>query len=171
MKQELSPPELFLRELLIEVRNSNIHGKGIYAKNNIKKGTKVIEYIGEIISKKEGDKKAEIQYKLSKENNIKGAVYVFELNDKQDIDGNVEDNIARFINHSCNPNCTYKIENSHIWIVSIREIKKGEEITYDYGYDIEDYKDHPCKCGSLNCIGYIIGNEYRDEFKKTISEL
>ena len=153
---------------LFEVRSSKIHGKGIYAKIDIKKDIKVIEYIGENISKEVGNIRAEEQYKKSMENNNNGAVYVFELNDKYDIDGNVEHNIARFTNHSCNPNCKYKIENNHIWIISIKDIKKGEEITYDYDYDPEDYINHPCKCNSENCIGFIIGKEYRDEFVKNI---
>jgi len=168
MKQELLPLKQLDKEPLIVVKNSKIHSKGMYAKTDIKKGTKIIEYTGEVISKEEGDIRAEEQYKLSKKNKENGAVYVFELNKKFDIDGNVEHNIARFLNHSCNPNCKYKIENNHIWIISIKDIKKSEEITYDYGYDLVDYKDHPCKCNSENCIGFIIGKKYRNQFKRTV---
>jgi len=117
-----------------------------------------------------GNIRAEEQYKLSKKNKQNGAVYVFELNNKYDIDGCVKYNTARFINHSCEPNSRYKQERLRIWIVALRNIKKGEEITYDYGYDMEDYKDHPCRCSSKKCIGYIIGKKYRKEFKKIVNK-
>lgn len=147
------------------VRNSKIHGKGVFANKDIPKGRKIIEYVGKIVSTKEGDKISEEQYKKSKKTG-KGAVYVFELNKKQDIDGNVSWNPARFINYSCSPNCKYKFIGNHIWIVSAREIPKGEELSYDYGYDLEDYQDHKCKCNSKNCLGYIIGKRYRKKFER-----
>jgi uncharacterized protein len=150
----------------IIVKKSKIHNNGVFAKKDIKKGTKVIEYVGEIVTSEVGNKRAEQQYKLSKRNRENGAVYVFELNNKYDIDGCFKYNTARFINHSCEPNCKYKQEKLRIWIVAIRNIKKGEEISYDYGYDLEDYKNHRCKCGKKTCIGYIIGKKYKKEFEK-----
>ncbi|MGY4884804.1 MAG: SET domain-containing protein [Nanobdellota archaeon] len=146
------------------VRNSRVHGKGVFARKDIPKGTSIIEYVGKIVSSKEGEKIYEEQLKKSRETGS-GAVYIFQLNRKQDIDGNVPWNPARFINHSCEPNCKYKIIDNHIWIISLRDIKKGEELSYDYGYDLEDYHEHPCKCSSKNCIGYIIGKRYRKKFK------
>ncbi|MDD5193140.1 MAG: SET domain-containing protein-lysine N-methyltransferase [Candidatus Nanoarchaeia archaeon] len=151
----------------IKIKNSKIHGKGVYAKQDIKKKTKVIEYVGEIISKKEGDRRADLQFDEAKKNKEKGAVYVFELDKENDLDGDVSYNPAKYINHSCNPNCKVSIRNKRIWIKAIKNIKKGEEINYDYGYELDnDYKDHPCKCGSKNCIGYIIGKDYWKKFKK-----
>jgi len=154
---------------LYGVKNSGIHGKGIFARTNIKKGIKIIEYIGEKISKKEGDKRSEEQYEKAMKTG-KGAVYVFELNKTQDLDGDVPWNPARFINHSCNPNCKVSIRKDRIWIFSIKNIKKGQELSYDYGYDLEDYHEHPCKCGSKNCMGYIIGEENRKKFEKLLEK-
>jgi len=166
MKQKI--PKTNTKYILI--KNSKIHGKGIYAKKNIKKGTKIIEYIGEIISKDEGYKRAGDQYKLSKKNKNLGAVYVFELNKKYDLDGSFKYNLARFINHSCNPNSKYKQKGLRIWIVAKNNIKKGEEISYDYGYDLKEYKNHKCKCGSKKCIGYIIGKNFKKDLKKLINK-
>ena len=147
------------------VKSSNIHGKGVFAARNIPKDKKIIEYVGKIVSSKEGDIIAERQFEKSKRTGS-GSVYVFELNSKHDINGNVSWNPTKYINYSCNPNCKYKFINNHIWIASLREIKKGEELSYDYGYDLEDYQDHKCKCGSKNCLGYIIGKYYRKKFER-----
>jgi SET domain-containing protein len=151
--------------LLYIVRNSRVHGKGVFARKDIPKGTKIIEYVGNIVSSKEGLRIYEEQLKKSKETGV-GAVYIFQLNRKQDIDGDVPWNPAKYINHSCNPNCKYKIINNHIWIFSIRDIKKGEELNYDYDYDLDNYQDHLCKCNSKDCLGFIIGKRYRKKFKK-----
>lgn len=147
------------------VRNSSIHGKGVYAKRDIPKGTRIIEYVGRIVSSKEGERIAQEHYEKHKKTGG-GAVYIFELNKKQDIDGDVSWNQAKYINYSCEPNCRYKIIDNHIWIISLKDIKKGEELSYDYGYDLQDYKDHPCKCNSKNCLGYIIGKRYRKKFER-----
>jgi hypothetical protein len=154
---------------LYEIKSSNLHGNGIFAAKDIPKGMQIIEYVGNIVSKKEGDKIYEEQYEKSKTTGL-GAVYIFELNKKEDIDGNVSWNPARFINHSCNPNCKYKIIDNHIWIISIRDIKKGEELNYDYGYDLIGYENHPCRCGSKNCLGYIIGKRYRNKFAGLVKD-
>ena len=151
---------------LIECKNSGIHCTGVYTKEDIPKATKIIEYVGELISKEEGDKRADEQEKKSKENPKYGRVYIFDLNKKYDLDGNFPWNLARFINHSCKPNCKYKKEGNKIWIVSKRNVKKGEEITFDYGYDLKDYKEHVCKCRSDNCIGFIIGKSYWKKFRE-----
>ena len=155
-----------------KVKNSKIHGKGIVASRNIKKGTKIIQYVGEKISKKEGDKRSGNRIKKYLKSNKTGSVYIFELNKKYDIDGFFGYNKARYINHSCNPNCEVEISNDQIWISSIKRIKKGEELSYDYGYtfDKNDYKDHECKCGSKYCIGYIISSDDWKKFLKHIEK-
>lgn len=148
----------------IEVCASSIHGKGVFALCNIAAGTKIIEYVGEKISKKEGTRRAEEIWKQS------GLVCVFELNKRYDIDGSVDYNKARFINHSCVPNCVIEIPSGHIWIVAQRDIKKGEELTYNYGYDLEDFEDFPCCCGAKCCIGYIAHESEWPKLKELIKK-
>ncbi len=139
---------------------SKTHGYGLYATTNIKINTKIIEYVGDKITKKEGNRRADRQALIGSRNRNKGMVYVFELNTRYDIDGSVAYNHARFINHSCNPNCEVEIINNKIWILSIKNIKKGEELSYDYGYSYDsDYKSYPCKCKSNNCVGFILKKE------------
>lgn len=153
-------------------KKSSIHGKGIIASKNIKKNTKIIQYIGEKILKSEGDKRSAERIRKYINNKNEGSVYIFELNKKYDIDGSPLYNKARYINHSCNPNCEVEIEKNEIWIKSIRHIKKNEELSYDYGYpfDEEDYTDHICKCGSKKCIGYIISSEDWKKYKKFLQK-
>ncbi len=150
------------------VKKSKIHGTGVFSTENIKKNQKVIEYIGEKIPRSEGDKRSERRLKKYLNSKDEGSVYIFELNSRYDIDGTFKYNKARYINHSCKPNCEVRIERGKIWIYSIKNIKKGDELSYDYGYDfdIEDYKDHVCKCGSKNCIGYIVSKEDIPKLKK-----
>jgi len=150
----------------IEIRQSDIHNKGIFASRNIAKGARVIEYVGRKISKAEADEIYNQSLRAWQKDKTNGAVYIFELNNRFDIDGNVPFNDARFINHSCNPNCETEIINNRIWITSTRQIRKGEEITYNYGYSLEDYHEHPCKCGSPNCIGFILDEDLWSELKK-----
>ena len=141
---------------LYKVKKSNIDKRGLYASKNIKSGTKIIEYIGKLISKKE----TETNPKFDNEKDI----YLFNLNSKYDLDGDYSWNTARLINHSCNPNCEVEGKGLKLWITTIKGIKKGEELSYDYGfgYDV-DYKQFPCKCGSQNCAGYIVreGSRWR----------
>ena len=156
--------------MLYKVKNSNIHGRGVYANQDIKKNTKIIEYIGEKVTKSEGDRRSEKRLKRYLNSKKTGSVYIFELNSKYDIDGSPLYNKARYINHSCSPNCEVDIIKGEIWIISIKKIKKGQELCYDYGYefDKDDYKDHKCKCGSKNCIGYIISSDELPRLKKFI---
>jgi len=148
----------------IILKKSGIHGKGVFAKTDIKKGTKIIEYVGEKITKAEGDRRAEKVFARSQKDKNKGAVYLFELNKQYDIDGDVDYNPAKYINHSCDPNCEADISRGHIWIQTIKNIKKGDEITYNYGYAYDtDFEEHHCRCGSKNCIGYILA---KDDWKK-----
>jgi SET domain-containing protein len=151
-----------------EVTNSKIHGNGIVASKEIKKNTKIIQYIGEKVTKKEGDRRSEQRIKkyLNKKN--MGSVYIFELNKRYDIDGSPLYNKARYINHSCDPNCEVDIIKNEIWISSIKLIKKDEELNYDYGYpfDEDDFNDHICKCGSSKCIGYIISKDDWPKYRK-----
>ena len=155
-----------------KVRKSKVHGTGVFAENDIKNNTKIIQYIGDKVTKKEGDiRSAErIRRYLNKKN--EGSVYIFELNKKFDIDGSPIYNKARYINHSCKPNCEVDIIKNEIWISSITKIKKGEELNYDYGYpfDEDDYSDHICKCNTNKCIGYIISNDDWPKYNKFLKK-
>jgi len=155
-----------------EEKKSKIHGIGIVASENIKKNTKVIEYIGEKITKSEGNKRSAERIKKYLYKKNEGSVYIFELNKKYDIDGTPSYNKARYINHSCNPNCEVDIINNQIWIIAIKNIKKDNELSYDYGYpfDESDYTDHVCKCGSHNCIGYILARDDWIKYKKFLQK-
>ena len=148
-------------------KKSHVHGSGLFTVQNIKKGTKIIEYIGDKVTKKEGDKRADKQIKQYKKNKNNGMVYVFELNKLYDIDGSVAYNHAKLINHSCNPNCEVEIINNEIWISAIKNIKKYTELSYNYGYSYDtDYVDHICKCGSSKCVGYILDEDHWPKLKK-----
>ena len=139
---------------------SKVHGLGLFATKDILKKTKVIEYIGAKVTKTEGDRRADKQIAKVFKNKKNGMVYIFSLNSRYDIDGSYKYNTARNINHSCNPNCEVEIIKNKIWILSIKNIKKGEELSYDYGYSYDsDYKSYPCKCKSNNCVGFILKKE------------
>jgi SET domain-containing protein len=153
----------------IQVRQSHIHHKGVFASRDIPEGTKIIEYVGEKITKHESDIRAEKVLNQAKNDNNKGAVYIFTLNKRYDIDGNVSWNTAGIINHSCDPNCEAIDFRGHIWICAMRDIKAGEELTYNYGYDFVDWWEHPCKCGSPRCVGYILAEEHWPKLKRALA--
>lgn len=155
---------------LYKVKKSSIHNKGVFAACDIPEGTRIIEYIGEKITKAESDRRGVALFEESQKTGG-GAVYIFTLNKRYDIDGNVKENKARFINHSCDPNCESQVKRGHIWIVSTRDIKKGEELSYDYGYDLEHFLEHPCHCGSKDCVGYIVAWDKRKKLKKILRKM
>tara|TARA_B100001996_G_C18618075_1_gene576534 strand:- start:374 stop:859 length:486 start_codon:yes stop_codon:yes gene_type:complete len=139
-----------------KIKKSNIDKKGLYASKDIKEGTKIINYVGKIISKKESEKNEKFDNKKD--------IYLFNLNNRYDLDGDFKFNTARLINHSCDPNCEVEGTGLKLWISAIKNIKKGEELTYDYGFSYDkDYKQFPCKCGKQNCVGYIVrsGSRWR----------
>ena len=141
---------------LYKVKKSNIDNRGLYASRNIKPGTIIIFYKGKLITKKETEKNP-------KYDNEK-AIYLFNINNRYDLDGDFAYNTARLINHSCNPNCEVTGKGTKLWITSIKNIKKEEELSYDYGFGFDEhYKDFPCKCGSSNCCGFIVreGSRWR----------
>ena len=149
---------------LYKVKKSNIDKKGLYASKDIKSGVKIIDYVGKLITKKETQQN-------SKFDNTRD-IYLFDINEKYDLDGDFKWNAARLINHSCNPNCEVEGEGLKLWISSLGEIKKGEELTYDYGFGYDaDYKQFPCKCRSMNCVGYIIREGSRWRIGKKIKKI
>src|SRR6266481_5295390 len=128
---------------------SPIHGIGGFARTEIASGIPVIEYLGEKIDPAESLRRCE-----------KKNEFIFALGTGQHIDGNVEWNPARWINHSCEPNCEAQLDGERIWLVATRAINAGEELTFNYGFDLEDYRDYVCHCGSPRCIGYIVAEEF-----------
>ncbi|MGV8140952.1 MAG: SET domain-containing protein [Candidatus Woesearchaeota archaeon] len=164
----------------VEVKNSGIHRHGVFAKANIPAGTRIIEYKGRKIAKQESEKILSTmleEYKKNPEHNA--ATYIFELNSEGDLDGDIPDNDAKYINHSCKPNCKYeyitKDGKIEIWIVTLKDILKGEEVTYNYGFSIQeedlyDFEKHPCKCGSERCVGYIVAEEDWPRLKELIEK-
>jgi SET domain-containing protein len=150
-----------------EVRSSTIHGRGLYATRDIKKEEDIIQYVGEKISKEESTRRA-LEWEEKAHETGEGLVYIFELDDDWDLDGRLGDNPARYMNHSCDGNCEAVNCEGEIWIVARKKIKKGEELVYDYGYDMEHFLDHPCLCGSDNCIGYIVREDQRKKVKKLL---
>lgn len=146
---------------LCEVRGSVIHGRGVYATRDIAAEEKIIEYVGEIIDKEESDRRGVDQHEKAVETGD-AAVYIFNLSKKYDIDGNVPWNTARLINHSCEPNCEAWQTGKEIFIHALRDIRAGEELTFDYGFDVECFEDHPCRCGRDACVGYIVSREQWD---------
>ena len=150
----------------MEARNSPIHGTGVYAVKPIKKGTRIIEYLGERISHGEAD----ARYETKGEDD--GHTFLFIASNRTVIDAGVNGNDARFINHHCNPNCETVIENSRVFIDAIRDIKPGEELGYDYQLTWESTDDpaelalYECRCGAKKCRGTMLDREPLDK-KKT----
>ena len=146
-----NPPNPYL-----VLRRSRIHGPGVYARKDIKKGTRLIQYTGEIISNAEADRRYDDESMSSHH------TFLFILNSRWCVDAARGGNIARFINHKCDPNCVAWIEGREIWIDALKDIRKGEELGYEYeydflpGYTVEDLEFYGCRCGSPKCRGTIV---------------
>ena len=140
------------------VRTSKIHGRGVFAKRPIRKGTQVIEYTGPIITTKEADKVGE------QLDNGHSHTMLFSIDENRVINGN-KGGDARYINHSCDPNCEAVQDGDRIFIEALRAIKAGEEITYDYHLQVDGKitdkvkKEYACFCGSPKCRGTQIAPE------------
>lgn len=142
-----------------EIRASPIQGTGAFAVTYIPPGTRLIEYSGERLTPSE----AEARYP-----EVEGErhhTYLFAIDDDVVIDASVGGNEARFINHSCAPNCDAVIDNGRIWIESIDHIVTGEELAYDYAYILKERhtlsakRKYPCNCGVESCRGTILGKK------------
>ena len=153
----------------VRVSRSALHGRGVYAAKPIPKGVKVIEYVGKLVSVNDSDAIAEKQMQRAGKSGT-GHVYLFTLNRKHDIDGNVPYNRARLINHSCDPNCEVQIIKGRIWILSKRRIAAGEELTYDYGFNMDSWQDHVCRCGTSKCLGYIVSASRRGALARLLKK-
>jgi uncharacterized protein len=141
---------------LFEVRHSPIHGDGVFAARRIRKGTTILEYLGERISHEAADLRYED--KDPKDNHT----FLFTVDSKTVIDAGVKGNAARYVNHGCDPNCQSTTEKKRIFIEAIRTIQRGEELAYDYQIQRDD-DDPPdvdqifaCRCGAAECRGVML---------------
>ena len=157
------------QNILYTVSQSSIHQRGVFAARDIRKGERIIEYIGEKITKAESERRSMAQMEGASKTGD-GAVYIFTLNKRYDLDGNAEWNPARLINHSCAPNCEAEVIRGRIWILAYCDIKSGEELSFDYGFDLDSWQEHPCRCGKSACAGFIVAQEHWPELRKMVAE-
>ena len=140
----------------IQVRRSGVHGKGVYALQAIPKGTRIIEYKGEVVTWKQALKRH--PHDPSDPNHT----FFFHVDDDHVIDAAVNGNAARWINHACKPNCKAEEEDGRVFIDAARDIAPGEELFYDYGLVIDERytpalkKQFECRCGARSCRGTML---------------
>ena len=141
------------------VRRSPIQGRGAFATRPIAAGTRLIEYTGERITPEEADRR------YPDDAPGRHHTFLFAIDDEVVIDAAFGGNAARFINHSCDPNCDAVIDDARIFIEAIRDIAPGEELAYDYAYVLEERhtpaakKRFPCSCGAATCRGTILAKK------------
>lgn len=145
--------------LPFEVRKSGIHGLGGFAIVSIAAGSRIVEYSGERLTPAEAEKRYP---------DVPGErhhTFLFAIDDNIVIDAAVGGNEARFLNHSCAPNCDAVAEDDRIWIYAIHDIEIGEELVYDYAYILKERhspaakRRYPCYCGAINCRGTILARK------------
>ncbi len=160
-KTIVQPP----RKPKIVVRTSGVHGRGVYAGRHLKKGERIIEYKGEVITWREADRRP------PSDPDDPNHTFFFSLDDgRHVIDANVGGNAARWINHSCAPNCETEEDDGRVFIEALRDIAAGEELFYDYGLVIDERitptlkKQYRCLCGARDCRGTMLALRKR---KKT----
>ena len=142
-----------------EIKSSPIQGLGAFATGRITRGTRLIEYAGERLTPAEADAR------YPDDDAVRHHTYLFAIDDDVVIDAAVNGNEARFINHSCDPNCDAVIDDGRIWIETIRDVEPGEELAYDYAYTLDERhtpaakKRFPCYCGSVRCRGTILAKK------------
>lgn len=152
-------PEAKKARRRIAVRHSPIHGRGVFALRKIPKGTRIIEYKGRLITDKEADRR----YSRLHENSPH--TMLFSIEGGLVIDATRRGNSARWINHSCAPNCEIEEEGHRVFIDARRHIKPGEELTYDYNLQIGEkhtkkaQREHACYCGARRCRGTMLGED------------
>jgi len=150
----------------IQTRRSTVHGNGVFAVQDLAEGETLIEYKGEVINWKEALRRH--PHDPAQPNHT----FYFHIDDGRVIDGNVNGNAARWINHSCEPNCEADEINGRVYIKALRNIAAGEELNYDYGLIIDEpytptlLAEFPCWCGSESCRGTLLTPKDEDEEKK-----
>ncbi|HUN74111.1 MAG TPA: SET domain-containing protein-lysine N-methyltransferase [Steroidobacteraceae bacterium] len=156
--------------VLIEVRSSDVHGRGVFARRRIPKGMRIIEYTGDRITHAEADRRYEDHEESDNH------TFLFSVDRGLVIDAGVGGNDARFINHSCDPNCESVIERRHVFIDAVRDIAAGEELAYDYqiGRERNDPPNvdeiYACRCGAARCRGTMLWPPRRSAPRKRKSK-
>ena len=151
----------------IQTRRSGVHGKGVFALQDIAEGETLIEYVGEVISWDEA------QDRHPHDPNDPNHTFYFHVNEDRVIDALYGGNSSRWINHSCDPNCEADEDKDRIFIKAIRNIAAGEELNYDYGLIIDEpytkklLAEYPCWCGAKNCRGTLLSPKERPDTPKT----
>lgn len=158
---------------LIQVRLSPIHGNGVFALKPISAGSRIAEYKGELISREELERRAEERRRTEAGQGETLPVYFFEIEENRFIDASsvTENNPARYINHACDENCeaVWNARENSMEIIALRDIATGEELSFDYGFELAGFFEHPCRCGSKNCCGYIVAKPLRPALMKKLA--
>jgi len=142
-----------------EIRPSPIQGLGAFATEHIPSGTRLIEYAGENLTPEQADAR------YPDDADDRHHTFLFAIDDDFVVDASVGGNEARFINHSCAPNCDAVVDGGRIWIETIRDVEPGEELAYDYAFVLEERhtlaakRRYPCNCGASNCRGTILAKK------------
>jgi SET domain-containing protein len=145
----------------IQVRRSGVHGKGVFALQDIAEGETIIEYVGEVISWKKAQRRHPHDPKDPNH------TFYFHVDENRVIDAKFGGNSSRWINHSCDPNCESDEVDGRIFIKALRNIKAGEELNYDYGLILDEpytrklKAEYPCWCGARNCRGTLLAPKSR----------
>jgi SET domain-containing protein len=150
----------------IQTRRSGVHGKGVFAVQPIAQGEKIIEYVGEVITWKEADRRHPHNPKDPNH------TFYFHLDDKHVLDALYGGNSSRWINHACEPNCEADVEDKRVFIKALRDIEPGEELNYDYGLVIDSpltpelKAEYACWCGAASCRGTMLASTDNDKKSK-----
>lgn len=156
------------------MRKSPRHGRGVFATRRIPARTVIIKYTGELISHAEGDRR------YPSDPGAEEHTFLLTLDDDRVIDANVGGNAARYVNHSCEPNVEPIAFGEHMWLVAIRDIRPGEELSYDYAIELDERHTpavkarFPCRCGARRCRGSILrpkGTRLSANVKRTLRAL
>ena len=148
-----------VHDLPFEIRNSGIQGRGGFATRPIPAGVRLIEYAGERFTP------AETEARYPDVQGERHHTYLFAIDEDAVVDASVNGNEARFLNHSCAPNCDAVIDEGRIWIETLHDIEPGEELVYDYAYVLNERhtpaakRRYPCSCGAVTCRGTILAKK------------
>ena len=152
---------------LFEVRHSRVHGYGVFALRRIRKGSSIVEYLGDRVTHEEADAR------YADKDPVDGHTFLFTVDAKTVIDAGVNGNEARFVNHGCDPNCQTVDIGKRIFIEALRTIRPGEELAYDYRIQ-RDADDPPnvdkifaCHCGAAHCRGSMLVGRKKKSQRKT----